>query len=230
VIHELIPNKCSLCGSTSTYFNKSSNRYKWYKSNEENILCSFCYYKQYHKQVKDGTFQPYKEKIGLRMCSRCGTNKTQLTITRKGHPHRKWVSDGKGGYLCHNCAKKVLYFEREQQQTIKRLKTSNPRLLWAQMCIGNHKRNGFTMTLTRHELGELALKTDNCSICDVPLAWGYLNGKIQRHSPSLDRVNNELEITKDNVQILCSYCNRTKIARTMKEFIDYCKHVAKKYS
>jgi hypothetical protein len=228
--NELVSNKCSICGSTSTYFNKSENRPRWYKLDNENILCSLCYYKQYHKQVKEGTFIPYKQKIGLRKCSRCGTDKTYTTITRRGYPHRKWISDGKGGYLCHNCSKKVLYVERERQQTIKRLKNSNPRLLWAQMCIGNHKRNGFTMTITRHELSEMALKANTCLICDVPLAWGYLNGKIQRNSPSLDRIDNEKEVRKDNVQILCSYCNRTKLARTMKEFIDYCKYVAKKFS
>lgn len=223
-----IKTKCFLCKSDKTYFSKYKDKFTWYNYQGHKI-CNLCYYKQYHKQVKEGTFQPYKEKIGLRTCSRCGTDKTQTTITKHGYPHRKWVSDGKGGYLCHNCTKRTIYQVREREYGIKRMVQADPRKLWAQMCIGNHKRNGFTMILTRHELEDLALKADTCPICDVTLAWGYLNGKFQRNSPSLDRIDNEQVITKDNVQILCSYCNRTKLARTMNEFITYCKYVAKKY-
>lgn len=221
--------KCFLCNSPTTYFSKSKNKLTWYNYNGTKI-CNLCYYRQYHKQVREGTFQSYKEKIGLRKCSKCGTDKTQMTITKTGYPHRKWVIDGKGGYLCHNCTKKTIYQKREREYGIKRMLAANPRILWAQMCINNHKRNGFDIQLTRYELGEMALKTDICPICDVPLAWGYLNGKKLRNSPSLDRINNEKHITKDNVQIICLFCNRTKITRTMQEFIDYCKHVANKYS
>jgi hypothetical protein len=221
--------KCFLCNSPTTQFSTYSNKFRWYNYKNKEKICSFCYYKQYHKQVKDGSFQSYKEKIGLRKCSKCGTDKTQVTITKTGYPHRKWVTDGNGGYLCHNCCKKTIYQERERKFRIKRMVEANPRILWAHLCLGNHRYNGFDVQLTKQDLAEMALKTDKCTICDVTLAWGYRNGKILRNSPSLDRINNEKEIRIDNVQILCSYCNRTKIQRTMKEFIDYCKHVAAKY-
>lgn len=220
--------KCFLCNSTKTHFSKWKNRFTWYNYNGAKI-CDVCYYRDYRKKLKEKTFQSYKEKIGLRNCSKCGTQNTITTITKSGYPHRKWVSDGKGGYLCHGCTKKIKYAERERAYGIKRMTSADPRKLWAQMCMGNHKRNGFTMILTRHELAEMALKTDKCAICDVTLEWGYLTGKFQRNSPSLDRIDNEQIITKDNVQILCSYCNRTKLARTMSEFIAYCKYVAKKF-
>lgn len=221
--------KCFLCNSPTTYFSESKNKLTWYNYKGSKI-CNLCYYKQYHKKIKEGTYQSYKEQISLRKCSNCGTDKTQTTITRKGYQHRKWVSDGKGGYLCHNCCKKTVYRERERKFRIKRMLTANPRILWAHMSLGNHRYNGFDVQLTKQDLAEMALKTDTCPICDIPLAWGYLNGKRLRNSPSMDRVNNEKFMTKDNIQVICLYCNRTKIDRTMKEFIDYCKHVAKKYT
>jgi hypothetical protein len=221
--------KCFLCNSTTTYFSKSKNKFTWYNYNGTKI-CNLCYYKQYHKQVREGTFQSYKEKIGLRKCSRCGTDKTYTTITIRGYPHRKWVSDGNGGYICHNCTKKTLYQKREHEYTLKRLRTSNPRILWAQMSYRNHKRNNFIMNLTMHELEEMASKTNKCAICDVILVWGYLNGKLLKSTASLDRINNEKVITKNNIQILCYECNAIKRTKPMQEFIDYCKYVAKKFS
>jgi hypothetical protein len=221
--------KCFLCNSPTTYFSKSKNKFTWYNYKGSKI-CNLCYYKQYHKQVREGTFLAYKQQIALRKCSKCGTDKTQITLTRKGYQHRKWVSDGKGGYLCHNCCKKTIYQKRERDYRIKRMVEANPRILWAQMSIGNHYRNGFKLELKRKELEEMALKTDKCTICDIQLAWGYRTGKAYKISPSMDRINNEKVITKDNIQILCVRCNRTKADRTMKEFIDYCKYVAKKFN
>lgn len=226
--------KCFLCNSITTHFSQSKNKFSWYNfdsgEGQTTKVCSKCYDRERRIKLKEGTFISYKQKIGLRQCSRCGTNNTQITMTKTGYPHRKWVSDGNGGYLCHNCTKRVKYIEQEHQYTLRRLRRSDPRKLWAQMCIGNHKRNGFTMTLTRHELAEMALNADTCPICDVKLEWGYLNGKKLRNGPSLDRTNNEIHISKHNTQIICQYCNRRKLDQTMKEFIDYCKYVAKKFS
>jgi len=48
-------------------------------------------------------------------------------------------------------------------------------------------------------------------------------------SPTLDRVNNEDVIRKDNILILCYKCNATKRDRTLEEFVGYCSAVAKKF-
>ena len=221
--------QCFLCKSDTTSFSKSKNKFDWYNYQNDKKICAICYYKEYRRQLKAGTFQSNKEKIGLRRCSECGTDKTQVTMTKTGYPHRKWVTDRKGGYLCHNCCKKTIYRAREREYKIKTMLAADPRKLWAQMSIGNHKNNGFTLQLTKHELEEMALKTDKCAICDVTLAWGYLTGKAYKISPSLDRINNDKVVTKDNVQILCVRCNRTKSDRTMNEFIEYCNLVAKRF-
>ena len=220
--------KCFLCNSDTTHFSESKNKLTWYNY-EGTKICSSCYYKQYRKQVKEGSFISYKQQVAERRCSRC-KKQTQITITKKGYQHRKWISDGNGGYLCHNCAKKVIYSERERDYGLKRLMSANARVLWAQMSYRNHVHRGHTLNITKKDLEEMASKTDTCPICDVTLAWGYLNGKILRNSPSLDRIDNEKDIRKDNIQIICYRCNISKYDRTMKEFIDYCKHVAQKYS
>lgn len=220
--------QCFLCNSETTYFSKSKNKFTWYNYKGHKI-CNLCYYKQYHKQVKQGTFQSYKQKIGLRICSRCGSDKTQITITRKGYPHRKWVSDGKGGYLCHNCTKRTLYREREGRDSVLRLLRQDPRFAWARMTLANHKRNGFVINISKKELTELASKTDKCVICDSPLTWGYMNGAKIRSRPSLDRTDNDIVVSYDTIQILCFRCNTMKGDRTMKEYVDYCTYVANKF-
>jgi 5-methylcytosine-specific restriction endonuclease McrA len=92
----------------------------------------------------------------------------------------------------------------------------------------NDKR--YTTTLTVTELHEIVLSTKVCPICGVELDYkrGKKHGKD--NSPSLDRINNDNIVTKDNVWIICNRCNRTKSDRTLKEFTEYCSMVASKYS
>ena len=48
---------------------------------------------------------------------------------------------------------------------------------------------------------------------------------MQPNSPTLDRINNENVITNENIWIICSRCNATKLDRTLSEFIDYCQYI-----
>jgi hypothetical protein len=45
---------------------------------------------------------------------------------------------------------------------------------------------------------------------------------MHSNSPSLDRLDNESVIRRDNILILCYKCNATKRYRTLREFLDYC--------
>ena len=45
----------------------------------------------------------------------------------------------------------------------------------------------------------------------------------------MDRLDNEKVIRSDNILILCYQRNATKRDRTLKEFLDYCWAVAKKF-
>ncbi len=75
----------------------------------------------------------------------------------------------------------------------------------------------------------MASATEMCYICDMQLNWELGNkGKIKSNSPTLDRLDNEKVIRKDNVVILCYRCNATKCDRSMGEFLLYCYSVVAK--
>jgi hypothetical protein len=218
---------CFLCGSTETY-RPQNKYYHWFRYSEDSYICAKCYWKQ--RRRNNGEFQDFKTKLNQRICSNCKSDKTQITITKRGYPNKKWIGDGKGGWLCHKCAKKITY-HRQEVMRVRRAMIKNPRFYWARMSLGNHKRSGFSIDLNMfEELLPLAMSSNTCKICDVSLSWGYHNGKQLMTTPSLDRINNEKHITKDNIQIICYRCNSTKRDRSMSDFISYCKYVAKKFS
>src|ERR1044072_3241071 len=84
----------------------------WYKKGYDK-QCNRCYMRE--RRRKTGDFKDFKKNFNERYCSECGSTKTQVTITKKGYPHTKWISDGKGGHLCHKCSKKILYQQREKE-------------------------------------------------------------------------------------------------------------------
>lgn len=81
--------------------------------------------------------------------------------------------------------------------------------------------------MTCEELYQLASKTESCFICGIQIDWQLGNkGHMNNRSPTLDRLDNEDVIRKDNILILRYKCNATKRDRTLKEFLDYCRAVA----
>lgn len=96
--------------------------------------------------------------------------------------------------------------------------------------IQSHRRRGNKMLITVEWLEKLAHKTEECPICKVKLAWNEkINNSQLTNSPSLDRLNNGNTLSKNNVWIICTVCNITKGARTMKQFIRYCNLISKNY-
>ena len=80
------------------------------------------------------------------------------------------------------------------------------------------------------ELYQIASKADSCFVCGVALDWRLGNkARMNRLSPTLDRLENEDVIRADNIVILCYKCKATKQDRTFKEFLDYCEAVSKKF-
>jgi signal recognition particle subunit SEC65 len=128
-------------------------------------------------------------------------------------------------YYVENTEKKIEY---QVKNNLKRT-LINPQKSWAKRTIYNHRRRGFQVDLTIESLENIAKHIINCPICGVKLTWNNGSGQHQS-SPTLDRVNNELYLNQNNIQILCRYCNVTKSSRTMKEFVEYCRMVVEKYS
>jgi len=114
-------------------------------------------------------------------------------------------------------------FRRECEKEYAR---KNPRRRWAIACLSGHRRRGYVTEITSKELYKMALKTEKCLICETQLDWRLGNkGRMNRNSPTLDRVDNEDVIRIDNIAILCYRCNATKRDRTLREFLDYCNAV-----
>jgi hypothetical protein len=108
---------------------------------------------------------------------------------------------------------------------------NNPHSGWAQGTIMWHKRGGMKVNVSLAEIVTLAKKSNVCLICGKELRWTQGNGakKLAHNSPTLDRINNEMELRNDNIQVICYTCNTTKHNRTMKEFVQYCKMVVDKF-
>jgi len=104
----------------------------------------------------------------------------------------------------------------------------NPHRTWARNTISAHKNRGFLVHLNTDELEVLARKNTVCNICGSPLGWGK-NTKVSADSPTLDRVNNEQELTFDNIQITCHRCNTLKGTWRMERFINYCHVVSSRF-
>ena len=95
----------------------------------------------------------------------------------------------------------------------------------------NHRHKGIVIQTNSRELVAKFKTITHCQICFCELDLTYYKDgtkHINLKRPSLDRIDNETIITKDNVQIICLSCNTTKGPRTMKEFLDYCKLVSKR--
>jgi len=116
------------------------------------------------------------------------------------------------------------YYNLTPEQRVKNLKdwrAKNRARYWAYGTIRHHKDKGFIVCITVDELEQIAKTTLTCNICGEDLNW---NGdRTNSKSPTLDRVENENFITKNNSQIICHGCNVRKGDLPMGKFIEYCK-------
>ncbi len=108
--------------------------------------------------------------------------------------------------------------------------TTEGRRLYCNGAIQNKKRDkrGFKVSLTFKELYDMTLATTHCPICGVQIDYSRGKGGLKHNSPSMDRIDNGMIVSKDTVWIICSRCNTTKHDRSMKEFKDYCAMVVSK--
>lgn len=155
-------------------------------------------------------------------CKKC-TGEQRVKTADHRHAHgRKYYSENKEKFKEY--AKKNADRIKKNEQ-IRRVK--NHRRLWAFNTIKNHEHRGMTVSVGLDDMHNLAKSVDNCPICNVPLKWEA--GKIATNSPTLDRINNGNELRLDNIWILCHRCNTMKRDLPMKEYVEHCKLVIKKF-
>jgi len=143
--------------------------------------------------------------------------------------------DGIAGECKFCCLNRVSIYQKINREEIKikkrRWVCEHPKLTWCQNTIHGHKRRGYLIKISSTELYELIKNVEYCELCDEKLNWEYgnKNGVPVYNSPSLDRKNNENYVDKNNIMILCNKCNSTKLNRTFKEFVEYCKDISEKF-
>ena len=161
-----------------------------------------------------------------KLCNKC---KKQL-------PRDAFYSPPSGErHVCKKCDQETARAYRRAHPDFTRQKDreyaqKNPQRRWATACLAGHRRRGYVTEIRTRELYQIALTTRACFICGSQLDWSLgTKGKMTKVSPTLDRLNNEKVIRKDNILILCYNCNATKRDRTFAEFIAYCASVAGKF-
>ena len=135
---------------------------------------------------------------------------------------------------CENERSRVYYRDHkdEAREYNQHHRKANSYRYWSYKTRTSHTSAGYTVLITLEETIKLAQESTHCKICRDLLNWN-LGEKKQgplSNSPTLDRINQEMVLTTDSVQVICSRCNLTKSNRTMNEFIEYCRLVAKRFS
>ncbi len=132
---------------------------------------------------------------------------------RKWKPREEFFASRLGMYglqaWCKQCA--------DSYYDINRLRD------WSRHTIYTHRKRGFIIEITREEIEELARSTKNCAICGREFDW-IRRGKVNSHTPTLDRINNEKVLSRMTVQLVCWECNRT-----LHEFVRFCSTVVARF-
>lgn len=143
---------------------------------------------------------------GYKRCSKCGKLKPKSEF---------WKDSRNEDGLQLQCK------ECKREYNLKRYlnrKERNPIGWWVWRTVESHTDMGYTMR-DIDCIYEEAKHTKYCPICGVELI--YCNdGKKSGNSASLDRIDNQKEINRDNFMIICSRCNSRKYNRSLKEYLD----------
>jgi hypothetical protein len=133
---------------------------------------------------------------------------------------------------CKECSSNYMKEDRKKYPDKYKRKKLNHRkkrlfYVWAQQTLYKHKKKGIKIGISIREVEETGITTRYCSLCGCKLMRN--NGKgPKNNSPTLDRINNDNIINEDNIMVICHLCNKTKGERSLNEFIDYCKNIAKR--
>jgi hypothetical protein len=100
---------------------------------------------------------------------------------------------------------------------------------WSAATIGKHIHNGFNIKFDKYQLLNIYKQTPNCPICGCNLQHGD-NGKASKNSPSMDRIDNDIDLDIDDVWIICYECNATKRDLTLQQFKEYADKVCKRFN
>ena len=170
----------------------------------------------------------------LKKCSKCGEWKPFSEFHKN-----KNTKDGLRSQ-CKICSKEYYennkdqikeknkkYYENNKEKLLEQQKEyyeNNYVRRWCTRTIHHHKTRGYIVNITIDELYNIVKDEPSCEICGKELEWYSTGtGKVTDLSPTLDRKNNENEINKDNISILCHKCNMKKNSESIEENLVWCK-------
>lgn len=170
----------------------------------------------------------------MKKCSICGELKPFSEFYK--HPNGKYGV----GVWCKDCTKE--YYENNKERTQEygkkwREKNKDRKKIYDKEYrenVNNYKRQKIGLSLRKHTkkgfdvlvtLDE-CMKMDNnyCFYCGCRLEWAQGTG-FSNCSPTIDRLNNENILTKNNIVFACHACNAGKSNGTVEEYIERCKRV-----
>lgn len=96
---------------------------------------------------------------------------------------------------------------------------------WFSRCQLNAKNRGFEFAVTKSDILTLWEKQGRrCALSGLDIRWSPVGA---RHTISLDRINNDLGYTLDNIQLLHKDINMMKHAFLQVYFVNLCCMIAK---
>jgi len=174
-------------------------------------------------------------------CCRCGETKS----SREFHRNRGALSGITSACKkCLSTAKRVRnlkthcyrdYYQRNKARlaVYNRQKVlSNPWKDWALQTTRRHRQRGYQISIELDKLIELVKRATECAICGqhLRLSRGAANWS-PRSSITLDIIDPQRKtLDNSNIQFTCHRCNRTKLDRSMGEFVEYCQAVINRFN
>lgn len=160
----------------------------------------------------------------LFVCDICKNNKTQAElIIPKSSTYSKLI--------CINCSeekRKARYQEIKKRLNGRSLtnefrKSLPGYLSFLVSCAKQRVKNRtYDCSLTKEDLLSIYEKqSGRCALSGKTMTWGSGSGRILTNI-SLDRIDNNLGYTKDNVQLLCDFVNNMKSTLNNEEIIEWC--------
>jgi 5-methylcytosine-specific restriction endonuclease McrA len=113
---------------------------------------------------------------------------------------------------------------REHPEAGAKWRRNNPIRHWASSTLRDHKRRGYVAKVAMSEIAAIAERSPTCFYCGIELDYSPNKGVARFNSPTMDRRDNQLEFTANDVNIICVRCNASKSDRTHAEYILYLKN------
>ena len=155
-------------------------------------------------------------------CSKCGKTKLLTDFYRE--------SRKKSGYACQckECRRQgdKKYYKTHKTHVLEQ--ANNYRIKrWARNkatnSLGYHRRLGHEILVSIDYVEQLFLNTKVCSICGKYLKCELGNSRKALHdSGSLDRIDNDTNLTEDNIWVICFECNTMKGTKSLRELQIQC--------